>query len=89
MKRHCLTCRTVIASGSYCQCCRPRNGSTWAWRELREQILARDRWACVMCGAHAEHVDHIIEVRDGGTDDPGNLRSLCAEHHTERHRSIG
>jgi 5-methylcytosine-specific restriction endonuclease McrA len=87
MRRHCLTCRALIAAGSYCERCRPRNGSKRAWRELREQILTRDRWACVVCGEPATEVDHIVEVRDGGTDHPGNLRSLCAEHHRESHRS--
>ncbi len=77
MKRRCLSCRTLIASGSYCPRCRPRNGSTRAWRTLREQVLARDRWTCRACGAPAAHVDHITPVINGGTDHPGNLQSLC------------
>ena len=89
MKRRCLNCRALIASGSYCARCRLRNGSTRAWRELRAQVLARDRWACVVCGAPATEVDHIIAVKDGGSDDPWNLRSLCAEHHAEIHRAFG
>jgi 5-methylcytosine-specific restriction endonuclease McrA len=89
VKRRCLTCRTLIASGTYCPTCRPRNGSTRRWRQLREQILARDCWVCVVCGAPATDVDHIVAVRDGGSDHPRNLRSLCAEHHAEMHRSNG
>jgi 5-methylcytosine-specific restriction endonuclease McrA len=88
VKRRCLTCRALIASGSYCQRCRPRNGSTRAWRELRAQIFARDRWACVVCGAPATDVDHIIAVQDGRPDVPFNLRSLCEACHAAAHRSI-
>jgi 5-methylcytosine-specific restriction endonuclease McrA len=86
MRRRCLTCRAVIASGSYCARCRRRNGSTRAWRELREQVLLRDRGACVLCGRMATEVDHVIPVQDGGTDHPGNLRSLCEPCHTRSHR---
>lgn len=31
-------------------------------------------------------VHHIIEVENGGTDDPVNLQSLCRECHAEVHR---
>jgi 5-methylcytosine-specific restriction endonuclease McrA len=86
VKRRCLTCRTVIASGSYCARCRPRNGSTRAWRDLREQILLRDRGACVLCGRLAVEVDHIIPLSEGGSDSPGNLRSLCAPCHARSHQ---
>ena len=55
-----------------------RNGSSRAWRALRAQVLARDRYTCQECGAPAEHVDHITPVASGGTDHPGNLRALCA-----------
>jgi 5-methylcytosine-specific restriction protein A len=40
-------------------------------------VLFRDRWTCQQCGARAGHVDHIIPVLFGGTDDPANLQSLC------------
>ena len=28
-------------------------------------------------------VDHIVRVKDGGTDDPGNLRLLCMPCHVK------
>jgi 5-methylcytosine-specific restriction endonuclease McrA len=86
MRRHCLICWTVIPSGSYCAECRPRNGSTRAWRELRDQVLIRDRGACVLCGRLATQVDHVIPREYGGTDHPGNLRSLCEPCHRASHR---
>jgi 5-methylcytosine-specific restriction protein A len=76
--RRCLGgCGALISAGSYCPRCRPRNGSTRAWRSLRDQILARDRHTCQRCGAPAEHVDHIMPVAAGGTDHPSNLQALC------------
>jgi 5-methylcytosine-specific restriction endonuclease McrA len=89
VKRRCLTCRALIDSGSYCSRCRPQHfgGSTRAWRTVRARVLARDRGRCVVCGAPAEDVDHILPREDGGSDDPRNLRSLCAAHHADMHRS--
>jgi 5-methylcytosine-specific restriction enzyme A len=81
--RRCLGgCGALIASGSYCPRCRPRNGSTRDWRVLRAQILYRDGWRCQWpgCNRVASHVDHIRPVLFGGTDDPSNLQALCAKH---------
>jgi 5-methylcytosine-specific restriction endonuclease McrA len=73
----CIVCgRPTTASG--CRDHALRNGSTRAWRTGREQILARDRWICQLCGAPAEHVDHIRPLAAGGTDHPADLRATCA-----------
>jgi hypothetical protein len=50
--------------------------------KLRFQILERDHRRCVICGASAKdgatlHVDHIISVYNGGSDDQENLQTLC------------
>ncbi|WP_043648043.1 HNH endonuclease [Nocardia thailandica] len=52
-------------------------------RALADDIRARDQHTCQAadCGAFGHEVDHITPVSAGGTDDPGNLRTLCAEHH--------
>jgi 5-methylcytosine-specific restriction protein A len=86
MKRHCLKCRTIIPSGSYCPRCRPRNGSTRSWRALRAQILLRDGYRCQIpgCPRAASHVDHRIPLLFGGTDDPSNLQALCSRHNLEK-----
>lgn len=44
---------------------------------------------CRMCRAkgrvtEAKHVDHIIPIEQGGTDDPDNLQSLCISCHAEK-----
>lgn len=62
-------------------------GYGYAWQRLRERILKRDRWLCQACKREgrtvaATNVDHILNKRRGGTDDPGNLESLCDWHKT-------
>ncbi len=50
----------------------------------RWSVLKRDNYRCVVCGASpaVDHsvrleVDHIVPVAKGGSDDLGNLRTLC------------
>lgn len=49
---------------------------------LRYDIMKRDGFRCVLCGASAKdgaklHVDHIFPVSKGGKTEPDNLRTLC------------
>jgi len=51
---------------------------------LRFKILNRDLYRCQACGATAAdgaklHVDHILPVSKGGTNEESNLRALCSE----------
>jgi hypothetical protein len=55
------------------------NGSTTAWRKIRQRILQRDQNCCYWCGAEANTVDHLIERSAGGTDDEQNLVAACAK----------
>ncbi len=52
-------------------------------QHLRVQVLARDHYRCLMCGASRAdttlHVDHIVPVVEGGTDELDNLATLCRE----------
>ena len=55
------------------------------WRRLRKMLLSEEP-LCRMCqglgkATLATVVDHIIPRRAGGTDDRGNLQSLCAPCH--------
>lgn len=46
----------------------------------RVGIYARDNYMCVRCGCmdpKALSVDHITPVAKGGTDEDGNLQTLC------------
>lgn len=48
----------------------------------RFEILKRDGFRCRYCGATSIqsplHVDHVIPVAEGGSDDPANLTAACA-----------
>lgn len=51
---------------------------------LRFKILHRDHYRCQTCGASAAsgadlHVDHILPISKGGTNEESNLRVLCSE----------
>lgn len=46
-------------------------------------VLSRDRYTCQYCGAKAPHVtlhiDHVVPYSKGGTSDPSNLKTACAD----------
>lgn len=69
-----------------------RGGVKWAYKSIkarknnigsskRYEVLKRDNFACVLCGATAKddllEVDHIKAITNGGNDDVDNLRTLC------------
>jgi len=49
--------------------------------KLRYEILKRDNFRCVLCGATAKEarleIDHIIPISKGGKTIKSNLRTLC------------
>lgn len=59
--------------------------------QLRNKILERNGYTCQHCGTSAHdmddlasgkkvrlHIDHIVPISQGGTNDPDNLRVLCS-----------
>jgi len=58
-----------------------RNGRTPFTKSIRHEVFKRDNYKCVECGATKEkrclHIDHIIPVSRGGTDELDNLQTLC------------
>ncbi|MDV7089481.1 HNH endonuclease [Rhodococcus opacus] len=62
--------------------------STAAWRALRKQITTRDGNQCRQCGTSgtvaALELDHITNVKEGGTDHPTNAQLLCQPCHTRK-----
>lgn len=39
--------------------------------------LAREQPFCAYCGKPSEHLDHIVPICQGGTNDKSNLQMLC------------
>ena|SRR5829696_833562 len=92
-----MTCG-LPSTGSYCEEHKPTPWSTskrrdrmgvsgGAWDTLRQRVLARDKGCCYLCDQlGADHVDHLIEVAEGGGSHPENLaschRSPCHERKT-------
>lgn len=52
-----------------------------AWMAKRERVAQRYDYRCAKCGAvwvsNRDHIDHIVELADGGTNDDSNLQPLC------------
>lgn len=45
----------------------------------RRKVFERNAYRCVTCGSFKDlHVDHIVALTNGGTDDLDNLQTLCA-----------
>lgn len=62
------------------------------WRRVRKRFLAAHPYCCDLFGIHAYRgevalavdVDHIVPLREGGTNDEENLRGLCRSCHSRR-----
>ncbi len=56
----------------------------------RHAVFARDNYRCQICGATVDdgaklHVDHILPVSKGGTNDITNLQILCEKCNLGKH----
>jgi 5-methylcytosine-specific restriction endonuclease McrA len=82
----CPRCQSLRLSG---HAPRPPASTTQRLRDpipprLRFAVMQRDGFRCGYCGRTAAsgavlHVDHIVPVSAGGTDDEGNLMTACDE----------
>ena len=58
--------------------------------KIRRTILKRDEYKCCDCGSEAGLcVHHIVARKDGGTNEPKNLITMCTACHRDRHRRAG
>jgi hypothetical protein len=52
-------------------------------KRLRFAVFARDGFTCRYCGRQSDtvalHIDHILPVVEGGTNDESNLITACAD----------
>jgi len=61
------------------------------WKAKRIRIATRDRFVCRDCGkvvsGSQAHVDHIVPLEEGGSDDDANLQVLCEADHGRKTRA--
>jgi 5-methylcytosine-specific restriction endonuclease McrA len=56
------------------------------YKQVRLQVLARDRWQCQLCGKSTNlEVHHQHSRAQGGKDQLENLISLCSDCHQQLH----
>lgn len=65
---------------------RYQEGEQMGYANVKAYVKARDGFKCWSCGSH-EHlkVHHIVRRRDGGSDRPANLITLCEKCHKDHH----
>ena len=65
----------------------PMEGYPDNWIEISQNVRRRDGYRCANCGATNEelHVHHIVPLSRGGTNQLGNLKTLCKSCHARIH----
>ena len=68
-----------------------QHGSNFGFANTKAYVLDRDNYTCQHCHGKSKdsrlHVHHILYRRDGGSDDEGNLITLCETCHTALHHN--
>ena len=61
----------------------------YLWRILRQYVYERDGGICAYCKNSVElincNIHHALELSQGGTNHPTNLKILCKDCHKKRH----
>jgi hypothetical protein len=51
--------------------------------KIRHEVFKKDNYKCIECGRGKEtmplHIDHILPISQGGTDELSNLQTLCEQ----------
>lgn len=63
-----------------------QEGEQLGYANVKAYVKARDGYVCQACGSR-EHLEvhHITQRKDGGSDRPANLITLCKKCHTDHH----
>lgn len=87
-------CETRITYGSYCDDHKPKweVSSGWTkpagWAQDRQNVLARDRGICYLCGRPgADAVDHVVAQSRGGPDHLDNYLAVHDRNPPHCHRA--
>ena len=65
---------------------RYQEGEQLGYSNVKAYVKARDGFRCWNCGSHEHlHVHHIVQRKDGGSDRPANLITLCEKCHENHH----
>lgn len=59
-----------------------------AWEHIRLEVLRQEPY-CRKCGAPSMTVDHIVPLRQGGTNARYNLQALCKRCHDSKTSRAG
>jgi 5-methylcytosine-specific restriction endonuclease McrA len=55
-------------------------------KQVRDEVLHRDGYACILCGRpNALQFHHVVRKSQGGNDYPYNLVTLCVLCHKVAH----
>ena len=67
-----------------------QNGEMKDWFNVKDYVLLRDRYTCQCCKGKSKdkelQVHHIQQRKDGGSNRPENLITLCKHCHQEYHK---
>ena len=64
-----------------------RHGTLFGWENVKTYVRSRDNYICQYCGKKTGkmEVHHIVWRKNGGSDEPENLITLCHECHWKTH----
>lgn len=95
LRKRCLDCSNITNGGARCLACkqrtqRERNArrNPALRRQLRQDLEYHGGANCYICHdwqpAHYLELDHVVELEDGGQDDPANIRPACKRCHRRK-----
>ena len=96
MEKYCINCGRVFKDSDFISCpyCQhpldEREGRQHIPKGLRHAVFKRDGYRCQECFKGKEdgvklEIDHVVPVAKGGTNDIGNLQTLCKECNRNKH----